>query len=240
MTNARAYAPPHFHFDRFATRAKQVKNKPVVNEVVSEAVALKRMKKQIGLLEDQLAEKERKLTSLKGGLFHYRPVTEKKKLLGNRRRTWAFLSQESSDCLALEKPPKLNESDEKVGTAPFSPLPKSIFGHAIEYTDDGFEEFLNGSLDAPMASARLPTPSLKLTRSKPSMLKTPKSIRQKLVGLSRCVEEARSASSTPMASPIGIDKNKQVQELVEELEELRHFHQTEAEVLQAETKEFEK
>lgn len=36
-----------------------------------EAVALKRLKKQIGALEDQLADKERKLTLMKDGLFHY-------------------------------------------------------------------------------------------------------------------------------------------------------------------------
>lgn len=234
-------------YDRFATRAKQVKNKPVVNEVVSEAVALKRMKKQIGALEDQLADKERKLTALKGGLFHYGRLPEKKPDQANRRRTWAFSSLDvpPSERIDLERPPKLNESDEERGDELGSPLPKSIFGHNIEYTDEEFQEFLDVSLDAPMAATRLPLPSSdfirsKLVRTKPSMLKTPKSMRHKLVGLDKSVQEARSTCNTPLDSPIGIDKSKQAQALVEELEELRHFQQTENQIHQTEMVEFEK
>lgn len=78
-----------FSRNRFATRAKQVKNKPVVNEVISDSVALKRMTKQISTLEQQLSEKEKKLNALKGGLFNYQRA-EAVPQTKNRRRTWAF------------------------------------------------------------------------------------------------------------------------------------------------------
>lgn len=41
---------------RFATRAKKIENKPMVNEVVSDAVEVKRMKKQISVLESELKQ----------------------------------------------------------------------------------------------------------------------------------------------------------------------------------------
>lgn len=47
-----------FVFFRFASRAKSIKNKPIVNEVLSEAALLKRYAKEIKKLKESL-EKER-------------------------------------------------------------------------------------------------------------------------------------------------------------------------------------
>lgn len=47
-----------FTFFRFASRAKSIKNKPIVNEVLSEAALLKRYAKEIKKLKESL-EKER-------------------------------------------------------------------------------------------------------------------------------------------------------------------------------------
>lgn len=49
----------YFFSIRFATRAKKIENKPIVNEVVSDAVEVKRMRKQIVSLEAKLSEQKK-------------------------------------------------------------------------------------------------------------------------------------------------------------------------------------
>lgn len=225
-----------FPFNRFATRAKQVKNKPVVNEVISDSVALKRMTKQISTLEEQLTEKENKLRTLKGGLFNYQRAETLPKLK-NRRRTWAFSLKSFEDVNSVQS----TASDHKNGFA--SPIPKSIFGQAVEYTDEEFELFMNASIlsdNRTDGQLRLypPTPSLhlarpKLLRSKPSLLKTPKSVRRMLNN------EQPPTTSAALASPMGIDKDSRIKAIEEELEELRHFHQSENLVHNEVSKEFD-
>lgn len=229
--------------NRFATRAKQVKNKPVVNEVVSEAVALKRMKKQIGMLEGQLADKEKTLKTLKGGLFNYRPVDKKLRDRKDRRRTWAPASALNFGFERKEAPVAEAKVSDAATDGIASPLPKSIFGNAREYTDEEFEVFLNVSFDTNTRledmNCRLPTPPLallarpKLAGAKPSMLKTPKSLRRILNN------ERRTITPSPLASPIGFDKDKRIKALEEELEELRYFHQGETDVHNAVSEELE-
>lgn len=234
QTNQNLFYPRHC---RFATRAKQVKNKPVVNEVVSEAVALKRMKKQIGMLEGQLADKEKALKSLKGGLFNYHPVDKKLRDKKDRRRTWAPASAINFGFERKESPK--SEAQNEVAEADGA---KSVFGNAREYTDEEFEVFLNVSFDASSRAdmnGRPPTPPAsllavpKLTRTKPSMLKTPKSLRRILNN------EQRVTTPSPLASPMGVSKDKQIESLVVEIEELKYFHQTETEVHNAVSKELE-
>lgn len=208
-----------------------MKNVPTINEVVSEAVALKRMKKQIGLLEGQLAEKEKSLKTLKGGLFNYHPVDKKLRDKKNRRRTWAPASALNFGFERKESPVAEAKELDEATNGDASPLPKSAFGNAREYTDEEFEVFLNVSFDMncsrPDIKVRPPTPPSallarpKTARSKPSMLKTPKSIRRILNN------EPREAVPSPLASPMGIDKDKRLKALEEEMEELKHFHQSE-------------
>lgn len=224
-----------FSLNRFATRAKLVRNKPVVNEVISDSVALKRMTKQISTLEEQLTEKEKTLKVLKGGLFNYQRA-ESLPQLKNRRRTWAFPVKTFEDVTTTQSP----QSEQKNDFA--TPTPKSIFGQAVEYTDEEFELFVNSSLisdnNRSGIQLRPPTPPLylarpKMMRQKPSLLKTPKSIRRLLNN------EQPPLTSSALASPMGIDKDTRIRTMEEELDELRHFHQSETQVHNAVSKEFD-
>lgn len=91
-------------FYSFATRAKKIENKPVVNEVASDAVEVKRMKKKIVSLEKQLEKQKKQIdefekikTELKT-LKHFRiEVSRSAPINGTqRRKTWG------GDCQAIQ------------------------------------------------------------------------------------------------------------------------------------------
>lgn len=186
--------------NRFATRAKQVKNKPVVNKVISESVALKRMTNRISVLEEQLSEKEKTLKVLKGGLLNYQRA-ESFPLLKNRRHTWAFPLKPFEDVTTTQSPQR--EHINNFGT----PTPKSIFGQVVEYTDEEFEQFVNSSLlsdnnrsDIQLCST---SPSSHLARPQimttPSLLKMPKPVRRLLTDAQPAVSQELVAQMEQMA-----------------------------------------
>lgn len=91
----------HF-FHSFALRAKSVKNKPQVNEIVSDATMMKRLEKEIKILKTRLEEEQRKnqnQSQLKVRQLEQRIKMEDLKIIScsslhsmrnreKRRRTW--------------------------------------------------------------------------------------------------------------------------------------------------------
>ncbi|XP_014298603.1 kinesin-related protein 4 isoform X2 [Microplitis demolitor] len=84
----------------FAVRAKGIKNKPQVNETVSEKALLKRLMKHQAMLEAELESAQTKLAENEKSMLQQRiellsraivskPVTEDEKNKARRRRTWA-------------------------------------------------------------------------------------------------------------------------------------------------------
>lgn len=86
----------------FGTSAKCIKNKPIVNEVVNDAVYMKRLKREIQRLQDELAQEkcrnssESKRQNLESEIMKWEAhFLKSTKLLQrtdcttNRRRTWA-------------------------------------------------------------------------------------------------------------------------------------------------------
>lgn len=205
-----------------------MKNRPVVNEVISETITLKRMMKKISCLEQQNTDQERLLKSLKAKLLHYKPPVRKSTTTINRRRTWANGN--------IENPMEIEEESVKLNNDSMNQSTKfNIFGHPMEYTEEAFETFLNASFltdQIPDEIVRLPSPtsvvtpiakSLGSTRARRSLLKTPKSLRH----LTKKGHLQDTPTTLIAASPLAVDKDKRITALEEELEELKHFHQTE-------------
>lgn len=79
--------------NRFATRAKKIENQPKVNEVVSDAVEVKRMKKQISALETELQQHKdeiEKYQKMQNDLDFLNAVTIRSSGVksAHRRQTW--------------------------------------------------------------------------------------------------------------------------------------------------------
>ncbi|KAL9928266.1 CENP-meta isoform 1-T1 [Glossina fuscipes fuscipes] len=94
----------------FALRAKVIKNKPAVNEIVSDATAMKRLEKEITVLKSRLAEERRKNESqIKVGELEMRIKNEVLKIITShtlhvnhaqqekRRRTWCPMSTKTNN-----------------------------------------------------------------------------------------------------------------------------------------------
>uniref|UniRef100_A0A1A9UXB9 Centromere-associated protein E n=1 Tax=Glossina austeni TaxID=7395 RepID=A0A1A9UXB9_GLOAU len=94
----------------FALRAKVIKNKPAVNEIVSDATAMKRLEKEITVLKSRLAEERRKNESqIKVGELETRIKNEVLKIITShtlhvnhdqhdkRRRTWCPMSTKTNN-----------------------------------------------------------------------------------------------------------------------------------------------
>lgn len=192
---------------RFATRAKKIENKPVVNETVSNAVEVKRAKKHILELEAQLAaqsqeianyrKKEEELNIAK----HLIIQAPKKTAVTNRRRTWAA----NSNISALRSISEEREAIEKEKKATCQ-LMFGDLGRLVECTDDQWDSFLNDTLgqqiiDFDENECESATPAFKFPPQKPpktqeieqdsttmyktphqstrrSLLRTPKSLKQ--------------------------------------------------------------
>lgn len=137
-------------FNRFATRAKKIENKPVINETVSDAVEVKRAKKLIVKLEAQLAaqskeiadyrNKEENLTILKEMIIQ---VPKKISLASNRRRTWAPNSNTTIFPLG-----SISEEKEMTGKEkkPMCQLSFGDLGRQVECTDEEWGLMLDDTL----------------------------------------------------------------------------------------------
>lgn len=199
---------------RFANRAKKIKNKPIVNEVLSDAVMIKRMHKQIAGLEKQLTSEREKCRKIETSLF-----LRKDQIIGgrgksalNRRRTWAPTVAQGEN------------GDERPQTPSAEPLRCSVFGHQIEYTEEQFNSILHSSFSSicPLPSMHnMITPMGRALASRVgrSLMKTPKSFLK------------RPSLNTTMAaaSPVNTyDKDKRIESLEIELEELQQFQKLES------------
>lgn len=200
---------------RFANRAKTIKNKPIVNEVLSDAVMLKRMHKQIAGLEKQLTDEREKCKKIETNLSKHRVqiIGGRRRPSGNRRRTWAPTVGQAE---------KIDERP-AASTADYVPLGSSVFGHQIEYTEEQFHSILDSSFSSvcppSMYNTNTPIGRTLASRAK-SMLKTPKSFlkRPSLIG------------ATAAASPVNTyDKDKRLETLEIEYEELQQFQKLESE-----------
>lgn len=187
----------------------------MVNEVLSDAVMLKRMHKQIAGLEKQLTDEREKCKKIETNLSKHRVqiIGGRRKPSDNRRRTWA--PTVGQDEKADERP--------RLSNADFVPLGSSVFGHQIEYTEEQFNSILDSSFSsicpAPsMYSANTPIGRTLASRAK-SMLKTPKSF----------LKRPSLISATAAASPVNTyDKDKRLETLEIEYEELQQFQKLES------------
>lgn len=210
-----------------------MENKPIVNEVVSDAVAVKRMKKTIVELEKKLGIKdeqidELKQKSIKAELQALKQMTIQGNSRFNRRRTWAHYNTTTPEPLVplgplgLKPPPlannvKLLRNDRGCGD--------------IERGDDDFQNIMDYSVfanpvdidfDASQNDATAEEFKKPLPKRRESLLKTPKSF----LRVYR-TDNNDSPVSSSVASPILFDKTKRIRSLEAELEEIRHFKQTE-------------
>lgn len=194
-----------------------MKNKPVINHVVSDALSLKKMKKQIAALEEQLdkerkqhneyIDKEKRLNKLKDGILQYKPAPQT--IATNRRRTWAANQMSDNQSQMVKK----NLKNVKASQA--DNFKFSDFGHQIEYSDEQFKSILDASFSTPQFEIVRPQ------HPKPSLLRTPKSIRN-------IWAREKADTSIGQASPITtVDKDRYIKRLEDELEELNHFQFTE-------------
>lgn len=193
-------------------RAKKIQNKPIVNEVLSEAVMIKRMHKQISGLEKKLNDEREKCKAIEANLFKRRDqiIGGSSQPILRRRRTWATT---------------LNTTTETENGASCAPAPtealQSVFGHQVEYTEEQFNTILDASFSSvcSMPSTNTPTPMGRKLAAHvgKSLLKTPRSFRRPPL-------PQPSFEASPVCT---IDKNKRIETLEGELEELQQFQMLE-------------
>jgi len=123
----------------FAMRAKKIRLKPQLNEIVSDATMMKRLEREIKVLKDRLAEEQaRNESQLKVRLLEQRIKTDTLKIITSntitdhrnkiRRRTWCPASSNPETSVKIEAP----IVDKTVSNGPtvnvnFSHLPKPCF-----------------------------------------------------------------------------------------------------------------
>lgn len=203
---------------RFATRAKKIETKAVANEIVSDAVLSRRYKKQTLLLEKQLIAERKRCEEMESLLSMRKHIIIQptRKIISNRRKTWAPGGQED-EAVA---------DHESVRPLPVPPAPAenrnqmnerlAAYVHEVEF------EGLNGVIDASfifgeelMGDTTGPTTGVTdRTRSNVSFLKTPRSWKNK--------RDSSPLPPSPMAA-IPVDKDKRIRLLETELEELQQF-----------------
>lgn len=188
----------------------------MVNEVLNEAVMIKQMHKQIARLEKQLTVEREKCKKIEINLFQRKDqiIGGRGKQSLNRRRTWApTLTQGEHGDARPVTPAAVN-----------LPLGSSVFGHQIEYTEEEFNSVFDSSFSSicplpSMHNATTPIARSIASRVGKSLLKTPKSF----------LRRPSLASATAAASPVNTyDKDKRIESLECELEELQQFQKLES------------
>lgn len=239
-------------FLRFAQRARFIENKPIVNEIVSSENSIRKMKKKIEQLEGQVEQLKREnesqetlenkerlrnlvlcLSNMKSSIIHYDVAAPGQNKPSQRRKTWAMGTDANSARLQfmpsnLESTPTNKQQSSKFNG----------FGQQIEYTDEEFDHVVNHSFGA----SSMPTiiERVEKIRNRPSLLKTPKSVRNML---NTAKESASIEPASSISSPIAFDKDKRIKSLEKDLEELQHFYEMErqtAERLKIEQAEMER
>ncbi|XP_034491054.1 kinesin-like protein KIN-7I isoform X1 [Drosophila innubila] len=123
----------------FAMRAKKIRLKPQLNEIVSDATMMKRLEREIKVLKDRLAEEQaRNESQLKVRLLEQRIKTDTLKIITSntitdhrnkiRRRTWCPASSNPETTVKIEAPfVDKTESNGPTVNVNFSHLPKPCF-----------------------------------------------------------------------------------------------------------------
>lgn len=201
-------------FFRFATRAKKIQNKAVVNEVISDAVLSKRYKKQTELLEMQLNQQRKRITDLEQLLVMRKDVIieAKKPVVNNRRRTWAPGHEPLVDFISLEA----NDTAASVPTTPIMPPPNPRLAEFVHEVD-GFDhdlgaDFNFGEDHVDMESGPSFSVNGRTGERSMSFLNTPRALRKTCVTL----------PPSPLAAA-PLDKDARIKELEAELAELNQF-----------------
>lgn len=214
-------------------RAKTIKNKPVLNEVCSDAVLSKRYKKQISALEKQLFEERKKLDAREKEIQWRKEkiIHSNAKATNNRRKTWAAtncVNEEigkdcANDTMVIERP-RVEPSHPRFET----------FGHQIEYSDEQFNDimdesygdFHNDTTEANGGGTLLnDRPNIR-TCMNIDVLKTPTSL--------KTTRKSLLAQQAESPFPTEVDKDRRIKALENELLELQQFikleKQTELEI----------
>lgn len=178
---------------------------------------IKRMHKQIAGLEKQLTSEREKCRKIETSLFQ-----RKDQIIGgrgkpslNRRRTWAPTVTQGENGDARPQTP----------LAENLPSGSSVFGHQIEYTEEQFNSILDSSFSsicpAPAVyNVLTPIGRTAAPRTGISLLKTPKSF----------LRRPSLVNAAAAASPVNTyDKDKRIEALEIELEELQQFQNLESE-----------
>lgn len=184
----------------FGMRAKKIENKPIVNEVVSDAVDVKRMRKQIALLEaemltykkqiEHVEKMNKELLALKQQTIWTPAATQMP--LSQRRKTWGGVtpSQATNGIADLKpsliRPPALSMTNGSAGKPLDTKVSNDRGCGAFEPVGEEFdeEEWQSGSLfKMPSIDENVETtPTLKninKNSARKSLLKTPKSLKTK-------------------------------------------------------------
>lgn len=184
----------------FGMRAKKIENKPIVNEVVSDAVDVKRMRKQIALLEaemltykkqiEHVEKMNKELLALKQQTIWSPAATQMP--LSQRRKTWGGVtpSQATNGIADLKpsliRPPALSMTNGSAGKPLDTKVSNDRGCGAVEPAGEEFdeEEWQSGSLfKMPSIDENVETtPTLKninKNSARKSLLRTPKSLKTK-------------------------------------------------------------
>lgn len=147
--------------NRFATRAKKIENKPVINETVSDAVEVKRLKRTIVKLEEQLASQGKEIVEFQqrtNDLKFLKQITiqapKHKAISGSqRRKTWApgfdmpCALEPVIECPEIEAK-KIDEK--KLHEAVNFNRPIYLMfgdeGREVQCSEEDFESFLNDTI----------------------------------------------------------------------------------------------
>lgn len=124
----------------FAMRAKKIRLKPQMNEIVSDATMMKRLEREIKELKDRLAEEQRRNESqIKVRLLEQRIKTDTLKIISsntladnrnkNRRRTWCPATWTGNDGSSTNSTNAISSN----GHQKLSGLPKPIFSPSTSH-----------------------------------------------------------------------------------------------------------
>lgn len=201
-----------------------------MNEVLSDAVLTKRLKKQIVTLEKELTRNRNEMERQVQELQNCRQKLIRSKPDKNRRRTWAAdVKVANSDTSLVESTFEPKNDVPKIDFRELKKKPKTRFedyGYQVEYSDEQFNNFLSASIrfgefqedDSNGPGGLLcDRPNV---RESTSQLKTPKSFRK----------TRQSLLSDQQISPMiatTIDKDKRIRDLENEIEELQQFQKME-------------
>lgn len=194
-------------------RAKKIKNKPIVNEILSDAAISKRLKKQILYLEEQLAMERMRIKQTEQIIVQKKQevISCHKKI--NRRRTWCpdYAAPFNLSVCKEETPEDLNNLTEQSKLqSTCKMLNKFGSNNFINTFND--EEFKNG-MECTLGQDRLDAIESIDLLIPPS--------------LNSSIRSRKSDGPHDISLVNGIDKDMRIKELERELSSLQNFQKFE-------------